>query len=123
MYTFTFRVILKESQLDVSLTLQADGYYDHAVIVQPSSAYPLLKDICALYPKPMLPPCGHCFSFDEPFSPFDLYYAINQSSLNFEVETDYPGDLTKWPPVKGGPFEPEGTFDELLNRKIEYIDY
>ncbi len=102
MYTFTFRISANKKMLDehpIEITIQAPGYYDDAVITKKDEFFPCLELMSSFWTLPVVPPCGGCgFSFNESFSPFDLFYALKHSSdCYFELETDYSGDLTKWP--------------------------
>ena len=104
MYTFTFRVGLDKKTFDETyseITVQAPGYYDEATITKKDENFLWIKRMSGFWSAPTLPPCGARFNFDEPFSPFSLFFALNNDEqLYFEVETDYSGDLSKWPPKK-----------------------
>ncbi len=100
MYTFTFRISKDRGTFDSvcsEITIQAPDYYEEATIIKKNEWYELLEIVCRFWPMPIIPPCGESFSFDRPFSPWDLYYAVKYGGMYFEVETDYPGDLTLWP--------------------------
>lgn len=110
MYTFTFRIGTdKESFNDwhSEITIQAPGYYDEAIIAKKDDRFAWLKLMSRFWGLPRIPCGGYAFSFDEPFSPWQLFYAVKISDCYFELETDYSGDLIKWPPLEGEEEEEE----------------
>lgn len=103
MYTFTFRISTDKKMYNdfySEITIQAPGYYDEATITKKDEKFSWLELMSRFWERLVIPPCGgYGFSFDEPFAPFDLFWALKHSSdCYFELETDYSGDLTKWPP-------------------------
>ena len=107
MYTFTFRVGLNKKTFDEfhsEFEIAAADYKSDATITKKDIYFSWLEDICHFWPLPTVP-CQTGFDFSEPFSPAELYYALSNSDLYFELETDYQGDLTG--PVYDLP-EPEG---------------
>ena len=122
MYTFTFRISQNKNtfaRVCSEVTVQAPDYYDQATITKTNNWFCLLEIVCRFWPMPVMPPCGRSFSFDEPFSPWELYYAVKHGGMYFEVETDYPGDLTKWPPQEEDELVVEVVgIDEETGRRI-----
>lgn len=100
MYTFIFRASTNKESFHngwyEKVILHAPDYYEDATMEDTGESIPWLKVVCRFAPRPLLP-CGGYFSFDNPFSPWHLYYALSRSDCYFELETDYPGDVTKWP--------------------------
>ncbi len=111
MYTFTFRISANKKMFDehpIEITIQAPGYYDEAVITKKDESFPCLKLMSRFWKLPIIP-CGVWgFSFDKPFSPWQLFYSVKNSDCYIELETDYPGDLMKWPPSEEEEEEEEG---------------
>ena len=102
MYTFTFRISEDKKTFEKvysEITIQAPDYYDDATITKKDEKFSWLELMSRFWSLPVIPPCGgYRFSFDEPFSPWELFCAKKFSSdCYFELETDYSGDLTKWP--------------------------
>lgn len=127
MYTFTFRISQNKNtfaRIYSEVTVQAPDYYDEAIITKTDDGFSWLKRISCFWPMAVLPPCGMSFSFDERFSPWQLYYALKNGDLYFEVETDYPGDLTKPPLLESDKTEVEvGGIDEETGSRIIYAKY
>ncbi len=120
MYTFTFRIGTDKETFEENhseITIQAPGYYDEATITKTDDLFPWLKILSRFWPFPIVPPCGVAFSFDDTFCPFDLYYAVKNSDCYFELETDYSGDLSKWPPLG----EDEEDDDDIIDEETGEI--
>ena len=127
MYTFTFRISEDKKTFEKvysEITIQAPGYYDEATITKTDDYFWWLKLVSRFWPLASVPPCGMGFDFDGRFSPWQLYYAVKKDDLYFEVETDYPGDLTKAPLLESDETEVEvGGIDEETGSRIIYAKY